>query len=665
MGVKYICEYKAFDNATWRVEVSLATYQSDPISLRAVSEQPILQDYEPLETDDIYSPIFKSSVTMSVYNVENNIDISELQLAKDKDFTVNVYRDDFLKFTGYLLPDGIERPLVGTVEAITLKASDGLNLLEDLPYTHKDLPVDLALTANVRCPLNYIRQILFSTDNLGLPLPIRWSVNLRCTAFNDDILAGQVAWGIDDAGLYDYQSSETTDILKPKKCHYILEGFMRAWGCRLYQSDGRWNIRRVNLIPSKTFGFKQVPASLGEITITSGTDSIGRSIGTPYSGSYPFIGEDANVLVQPGLKSCIVEYEANVPENALPNGSQDKITEFPSKPYYWGFPGDTLGLGLSVSSIDGRIGHATQIFNPGSVPPAADIYFVHNPVSQTEFGLPVDGKVLVPRIQFGFVFSIISGFPFSGGNIDFSTQPLKIQVILNTYFGVFYLNENGFWTPDNTYIGITPPDGVTVKPNDSVRIDFNRFQGILMPEPDDELDTSKDYDIKVKFVASNNQFYLVDNIYINIEENNDVYEAGIEQTTNTKVEEVPLNISSSFGGYMVSNFMTAWSESGREFMYSEGAFATGSLTSLLARAIMRCKYAPQRKIDLTINTRDLDWSFDQFYSVVTLGTSVFLPVSASYNTEKCEVKLTIIECRNDDVSLYTKHYGSNDKLLSN
>ncbi|MFA6087411.1 hypothetical protein [Mucilaginibacter sp.] len=662
MGVKYRCEYKAFDNSEWKIELSLNSYVDTIIDLYSVSEQPAIPNYDSEESDDVYSPFVKSSVDMSFYNRNGEINISELQLAKDKDFIVNIYKDGPLYWTGYIVSGGLERPLSGSVETVNLTAIDGLTLLDEIPYVHQDLPVDVLNTIHVRCPMNYMRQILFS--NLGISLPIRWSNNLRCTAFNDDMFAGQLAWGVDDLGLYSYQSDDSGTKLTPKSCGYILRGFVKSAGCRIYQAGGRWNIRRVNLIPSKSFGFKQIPGSLGPLVITSGTDTIGKMIGSNNTGAYPFIKEDAKVLVEPGLKSVKVEYEANVPENALPNGSQDKVTAAPARPYYWGFPDDTLGLGLSQASIDGRTGYATEIFNPGAIPVSADKYFVINPVSQTEFGLPLDGKILVPKIQFGFVFSIMSGFPFNvDGTINFATRPLKIQVILNTYFGVYYLNENGFWVPDNTYIGIVPD--TPVRPNDSVRIDFNRFQGILMPEPADELDTTKEYSLKVRFVASNDQFYIVDNIYVNIEQNNDIYEAGITETTNTKTEEVSLDISSSYGGYMASNFMTSWVESGREFMFSEGAFTTGSLTSILARAIMRCKAQAQNKIDLTINVRNLNWTFDEFYTVVTFGTSVFVPVKASYNTDTCEVKMTIIECRNHNVELYTKHYGSNDKLLSN
>lgn len=663
MGVKYRNEYKAFDNSVWKTEILLDTYNSQIIELRSVSEQAVTPQYESSDTDDIYSPYIKSSVDFSFYNRSNEMDVAELQLAGDKDFRVIIYKDGGLYWSGFLLCEGLSRPFTGSVETINLTATDGLALLDDMDYVHKDLPVNMALTMNVRCPLNYMRQILISGDNLGVALPIRWSNNLRCAAFNDDAFAGSLAWAVDDVGLYSYQTSEFSDIVQPKKCGYILFGFMRAFGCRIFQAGGRWNIRRVNLYPSKTFGYKQVQGDLGFINLITGNDSLGKNIG---GTGYPFIGEDAVILTEPGLKSCTVEYTANVRENIVPNGSQDKVGLLSTDIYYWGFVDPVSSSSQRAPSIDGRSGYSALLLNSGTIGVDPPSHYVLNPESEKEFGLPIDAKILVQKIQFSFVFAIVSGFPLDGdGYIDFTNKPLKIQLVLNTYYGDYYLNENGFWQTLETYIGIIPPDGTQVKPMDSVRIDFSRFQGILLPEPADELDQTKEYNIKIRFRAELKQEYYVDNISINIEQNNDIYEAGIENTKNTKTEEFTLDISSSYGGYMLSNFMTSWVESGREFIFEEGAFTSGSLTSILARAIMRCKYAAQRKIDLTINVRDKNWTFDEFYTVVTFGTSIFVPVKATYNTDKCEVKMTIIECRNDNVSLYTKHSGSNDSINSN
>lgn len=664
MAVKYKCEYKAFDNSNWKVEIYLDTWQHDAIILTGVSEQPVIIDQDSSDTDDVYSPYIYTTAHLSFYNT--GIDVNELQLAFDKDFKVEIYKEQVLKFSGYLTSEGIERPLSGSVDTIDLTATDMLSILDEMPYQHADLPSDKDNTINVRCPLNYMRQILFSPDNVGLPLPIRWSNNLRCTAFNDDVFAGQVAWGVDNVGLYSYTTTDTNINAQLKSCGYILGGFMRSQGARILQANGKWVIRRINLYPSKSFSYKQVQGDLGLIVLNGGIDTIAKNIGSNISGAYPLIREDAKVLVDPGLKSCKVKYEANVAENILPNGSQDKtITPF-EHPYYWGYVSSNVSSADSASGIDGRSGKSTKLYNSGTIGIDPNTYFVLNEDNETQFGLPIDGKVLVSRIQFGFVFSIVSGFGLDNdGFVDFTNNPLHIQVILNTYFGIFYLNENGFWQNDPVEISIIPADNTKIKPLDSVRIDFNRFQGVLMPEPDAELDTSKDYNIKIRFRTLLKQEYYVDNIYINIDDNNDIYEAGLENTRNTKTSEVSLDISSSYGGYMLSNFMTSWKNSNKEFMFAEGAFAQGSLTSILARAIMRCKYAPQRKVDLTINVRGLEWSFDELYSLITFGTTVFVPVKASYNTELCEVKLTIVECRNDNVSLYTKHYGSNDNILSN
>lgn len=59
------------------------------------------------------------------------------------------------------------------------------------------------------------------------------------------------------------------------------------------------------------------------------------------------------------------------------------------------------------------------------------------------------------------------------------------------------------------------------------------------------------------------------------------------------------------------------------------------------------------------------WSYGEMYAIDSLNGKRFMPLQASYNTEGCEINLVAIECRDDSVTLETKHYGSNEKPLSN
>src|SRR5690606_21807424 len=83
----------------------------------------------------------------------------------------------------------------------------------------------------VRCPLNWLRLVLFREQNLGLMLPIRWYVGLENVATEDDPLAGLMTWSPYGEGIQN------------KDCRYVLEGIVKSMkGARIFQADGVWNV---------------------------------------------------------------------------------------------------------------------------------------------------------------------------------------------------------------------------------------------------------------------------------------------------------------------------------------------------------------------------------------------------------------------------------------
>ena len=168
------------------------------------------------------------------------------------------------------------------------------------------------------------------------------------------------------------------------------------------------------------------------------------------------------------------------------------------------------------------------------------------------------------------------------------------------------------------------------------------------------------------FRIAEGQSYKIDNVYLSISKGDDVYESTYAQSRNTTIDERTLKISSSFGGYQLSNFMTSPFNSGDECYFRDAEVYTGTLTGLNSNAIMRCMYKAMRIVNTDVSTFNRAWSFDSVFMVDSMNTSLFLPLNASYDTEKCQVNgLVAIEIRNDFVELTEKYYNSNDSQLSN
>lgn len=647
---KYVITYRSLDDIAWNIDVYVPAYSGDPVLVRGVGNSACIITWDG-ETDDPFSTIFNSNAVISVYN-QGQIDVEELQNAEDKDVLLEVYRAGNLFWAGYLIPDGIQGALEASPTTLQLNATDGLSLLEEMTYSHNNLP---GLTSTpTRCPMNYLRQILFSTSNLGLPLPITWVNTLECTAFpGEDVFVGSVRWSARGEGFSSFQGDG-----QGKSCLYILEETLKSMQCRIFQCEGKWHIRRVPEIVTGEYTYKFINADLGVMSVGTVERDALRLIG---STGYRFVSEDAVITTRKGVKSCRVEYEANVRENVLPNGSQDLVSV--ALPIYWGITGD--GSISSVGGIDGRSAYATEVSNVVSAG-ADEIFTTYSSTGSLDGnnGLPIDSYTLVKRVTFGFIFQPQNGFPYNSetGIINYDSDPFTIQIIYNVGAIQYFLDEFAIWRTDPIYIPIRV-DGTKI--DDIIRIDFNRNNSIILPKPAAPLEAGDTCDIKIYFRVADGQRYTLDFIYINIDNNNDVYESTYTVSKNTAVDERTLQISSSFGGYMLSNFMSSWDRSDEECYFKDGDFYTGTLTGLTANTIMRYLYKSSKIFNGTIDVQNELWSFDEIYEVQSLTGKKFLPLNASYNTEKAEISLVAMECRNDDVSLAEKHYGSNDEQLSN
>ncbi len=657
--IKYTLPFMAIDGIAWRIDIAKASYSGTALTIRGVGGQTCEHSYDPTTTDDPFSPYIKSTLNISIYN-EGAVDVKEFQTAQIKDFTVSLYREGTLKWTGYLNPKGIQNPLKGAPYALSITATCGLELLEKINYVHADLMGRTFETS--RCPINYIRQILFV--NLGIMLPIRWTNSLACTAFIDeDVLSQSVQWGVDDAAFYSYQAGTDGDLPGPiKTCEYILSGFMAAMECRIMQVGGMWVIRRINELVSGVVPYSQIPGNLDMLVVQSGTENLNQHIGR---SGYKFILEDAIMTSVQGVKTCRVTYDANIRENILPNGNQDVLRDpdFDLTPVDWGaYEGSEPTEINSLPGLDGRTGFSTQLQNLTG----DNTFFTLVSAGGTlrADGLPIDTKVLIKRISFGFTFSP-TNFPFTPVTevIIWDSRPLEIQVILNLFGVRWFLNEYGFWVLDETYINIVI-DGLRL--NDIAKIDFDRFQGILMPEPTNRPEAGDVSDLQILFRVKAGITYQVDNIYVKIDNGDDVYESTLDTSGNTDVDERTVDISSSFSGYMLSNFMSDWSSADTECNFRDGLLYEGTLTGLLANSIMRFRYKASQVFNGSIYVANGNWTFDQVYTIDTFGGVKFLPMNAKYNIEKCQVNnLVAMECRNDNLIFTEKYYSSNDKPLSN
>lgn len=429
--IKYTIPYRSYDDVQWRVDIDMPGYAGEPIFVNGAGNNVCTLDYES-DIDDVWeSSIINTKATIKVLNT-GQIDVDELQLVKDRDCRVTVYRNDQIKFAGYLIADNMQRVFLSAPYEVTISATSGLNLLSAIDY------LGFGGELGDRVPLNYFRRILQSTWNLGVDLPIRWST--RLTNINPE-LAGdafeKLIWSARGEGFSQPDPSDPVNKSIYKSCEYIIEGIAKALQCRVFQADGAWWVVDIMNSIEDVLSFKECINSTGIPIISEYSNWIVREIGS----DYPFIREDGIITVKPALSQASVTYQQDQRENILPNGNMDIWSL--GLPLYWSFSG---GLMNEYDSITQRKGRAVELWNTSGDPAA---------VFKLSESLPIDANILYSTLSWGFSFMPVSGFDQDGDtlNIKWPNNPIKTSIKYTLPDGGttkdYYLNEFGYWSDKN------------------------------------------------------------------------------------------------------------------------------------------------------------------------------------------------------------------------
>lgn len=650
MGVKYTIPYKSYQDEQWRIDILHDDFVDDPIVLRGVRDQSCVITYN--NSDDPYQAIVNSTASISIIKHDAGlIDIRELQEAEDKDFKVEVYREESLYWTGFIIPDGIQESFQSLPFDVKITATDGLKLLSDIDFTGlNNWPMPDGV--EVWSPLAFVRELFVK---LGLLLPIRWVNTLECLAFpGEDSFAGSVVWSPQGMGYTDYNGNY-------KSCMYVLEGLLMSHQMRIYQSEGRWKLERINDIVTGSYSWKEMSAVHDAVevpVITTGTENGPSFIGS--GGKYGFINEDAILTVMPGLKGVKTTYKSEQRENILPNGNQDIISL--GQPIYWGVD---AGSRVSTDSITGREGNATEL------DATLQTEMISFRLEPSPVRLPIDTYMLFKKCRIGFIYSL------SEAPVDVDGNIVKVGLLWPLSFAAdiligstrYNLTGSGSWVepilPGGQALLSANPRDTPTRLGDITSVVYSSSataDQILLPQALNELTRNDVCEIRVSIFLLDGCKATVDEIYINIDENNDVYESTLTGSKYTMIDEREINISSSFSGFLVSNLMTHWSKSDEEFEYTDGR-SEGSLTKINSEAIMR--FRNKSSVVFNGSIYGTGWKYGEIYNIETLEGKNFLSLQCSYNTERCTANIVAAECRDDNISLDTIHYGSNDKPLSN
>lgn len=245
MGVRYITEVSGWnphlrETNVFRVEIEDVNYIGDPVILEpAVSGISLEYQNNELVAFPAVSPSFLN------INLIATADFSLINLFTDneRNLPVTLYRDNVVFGKYVIIPSNTKEPFIDPPYAVSLRAVDGLGLLDKHKYTSTSGQASILTVVN-RC-----------LTKLGLGL----NINTFSTIIYDGMVFGEDVFN---------ETRINQERFTGKNCGQVIEELMREWVSGIFQVNGEWFLIRYPdyLKASGTVTFKSYDSSLNPLS---------------------------------------------------------------------------------------------------------------------------------------------------------------------------------------------------------------------------------------------------------------------------------------------------------------------------------------------------------------------------------------------------------------
>lgn len=212
------------------------------VDLTGYSETPVELNYPNGEFDKM-TPIRESRMRIKV--LADVVNAEDFYITKETQYKVKLYINNDLHWVGWLDNDYITEPFLDTNVFIELSANDGLSLIKNIPL--QDFNGN-QIWDNVMSILDYIKYALYQTK---LELDFWSFINMYpYDEFNIYPVRQANIGGTWDYDAFYYSFTKSQTFLKGPRdfddCYEVLSKIMQAFGCTLFQTQGKWYIINMN-----------------------------------------------------------------------------------------------------------------------------------------------------------------------------------------------------------------------------------------------------------------------------------------------------------------------------------------------------------------------------------------------------------------------------------
>ena len=412
-----------------------------------------VKDYEAINisldsnasNDEPLAGIISSQLNISfITTIEDGEDFPTILSFDIRRYFVKLYNGESLLWSGFLFNDYVSVPFTTGNVQVDLLAIDGLSFLEYTDFIYEE-----ALSIN---GTNRLIDVIAETLNvINYPDPIELLTSCsyyaegmfdRGDASGDEPFSQTYQYRRDFVGLNYYE---------------VLDNIVKSFGCRLFQSDGKWQILAINQMALSTRYFTNYVIYPTVSNAGSGTFDKNISIEPYAEDNVHFVNNSQNKIVRKGYPKVIVKgnfrYANNYVHNGNFKGYYNIVTSPPSVypfPYGWNyFSSVTPSQPFVNLTIDDDLSSNTL-----SIQKPIGVGFY----SQVEMGVPVSGS-----------FPLYSYLPYMNGpsfNINFTfrigisgNKAKMIVMITNPATSItYYYNDSNEWQTAYTFIDINKVD---------------------------------------------------------------------------------------------------------------------------------------------------------------------------------------------------------------
>lgn len=398
------------------VEASVIDYEAVNIQLNSNASGD-----EPLAA--IVSSQLNISFIVSDSNSTNFPDLLNFDVRK---YFVKLENGSDLLWCGFLFNDYVQVPFTTGYVQVDIIAIDGLSFLNDTPFNYYQLK-----SINER---ERLIDIIAETLNvIAFPDPITlWTA---CSYYAEGMFDRSDASG-DEPFIQTYQYRRD---FQGFTYYEVLTKILESFGCRLFQSDGKWQLLAINEMCDTTRYYTEYVISPSVSVTNSGTFNKNVTIEPYANGNVHFVNNSQLKIVRKGYPKLNLKHTYQFPDNYAHNGN---------------FKG--------IVSTDVLYGWILNKSNP----PSGDAYIVENPENESntivlragtsggtsalEMGTLVAPLaylpyIVAPSFTLSFVYKMV-----------FTKAKMQITLRESLSSTVYYYNSAEQWQTTATFIEIVP-----------------------------------------------------------------------------------------------------------------------------------------------------------------------------------------------------------------